>query len=354
MDAVGAIALSPSATLLLQLLLAALSAIGLYLVVTNSWPDLPAIPNPLDGWREIAVAAAVILLPLAGILWLGGVFSLPTLSTTQLLQLLLAALMPIGLYVVLSDIGPTTSDSANPVDGWLDILAGAASIVVPLVGILWLEGAFDWITVSTLSITQLSLAALIPIGLYVVLSDIWPTTSDRANPIDGAKDIIVAAAVIVVPLAGILWLEGFFTPTRAMQTAQLLLMSLTPVGLYIVFTTSMTDGVQDILLAAGSLVVPLVVVLWLGGYIPTVLAAFAEITIAQWLQLLFAMMLPIGLFLVVTGTRTVKWNDLLLAIGMFVVPSVAILQMQGNLPIEVTTAVMGFALGHAMEMLDED
>ncbi len=84
--------------------------------------------------------------------------------------------------------------------------------------------------------------------------------------------------------------------------------------------------------------------------------AIAPPTVAQVVQFLAAAMIPIGLFYVATrrDEQRLKWRDLLIAIGIFVLPIVVILGIQGILSSSYAALIMGIVMGHVMAMLDDD
>lgn len=79
-------------------------------------------------------------------------------------------------------------------------------------------------------------------------------------------------------------------------------------------------------------------------------------TVGQIVQVLAGLMIPIGLFFVVTrrDEQRILWPDLLIAIGIFVIPTLVVLGIQGILSPEFSALFIGIVMGHVMAMLDDD
>jgi len=79
-------------------------------------------------------------------------------------------------------------------------------------------------------------------------------------------------------------------------------------------------------------------------------------TVGQLVQLLAALVIPIGLFFVITrrdGQR-ILWPDLLIVTGIFVVPALVILGVREIISPEFAALFIGIVMGHVVAMLDTD
>lgn len=72
------------------------------------------------------------------------------------------------------------------------------------------------------------------------------------------------------------------------------------------------------------------------------------------IELLAALMVPAGLYWVLTNTRTLNWADMLIGIGMLIIPTVVILGIEGVITPSAGALMIGLALGHTMAMFDTD
>lgn len=90
--------------------------------------------------------------------------------------------------------------------------------------------------------------------------------------------------------------------------------------------------------------------------LPVPALAVGPPTVGQVVQVLAALVIPIGLFFVVSrrDEQRILWPDLLIAIGIFVIPALVILGIQGVLSPEFAALFIGIVMGHVMAMLDDD
>lgn len=78
----------------------------------------------------------------------------------------------------------------------------------------------------------------------------------------------------------------------------------------------------------------------------------------QTIELFAALSAVFGMYFVVSKTMQsdsdLKWMDLLVAVGAFIVPGIILLAMERILPPVAGALVLGLMLGHTMAMLDDD
>lgn len=72
------------------------------------------------------------------------------------------------------------------------------------------------------------------------------------------------------------------------------------------------------------------------------------------IELLAALMVPAGLYWVISTTRTLNWADMLIGIGILIIPTVVILGIEGVISPSAGALMIGLALGHTIAMFDTD
>ncbi len=79
-------------------------------------------------------------------------------------------------------------------------------------------------------------------------------------------------------------------------------------------------------------------------------------TLSHFAQIVLAATMPLATWLVLgkSKVRTVKWFDMLRLIGGLLVPTAALLAMQGVLPPLVAGAIVATMLGHTATHVDTD
>lgn len=84
------------------------------------------------------------------------------------------------------------------------------------------------------------------------------------------------------------------------------------------------------------------------------IAQVALPTVPEAVQLLAALTMPLGTFLVLNKPTEIRWKDVLRAVGGIILPGLLIIAMQGAIPVSATTLILGIMLGHIVTMMDVD
>lgn len=72
------------------------------------------------------------------------------------------------------------------------------------------------------------------------------------------------------------------------------------------------------------------------------------------IELLAALTIPVGLYAVISTMRAMRWSDLLVGVGMLLLPAVIILSIEKVFPPAAGALMIGLVLGHTMAMFDTD
>lgn len=77
-------------------------------------------------------------------------------------------------------------------------------------------------------------------------------------------------------------------------------------------------------------------------------------TVVEGIQLIVALALPFGTYLVLQKPSVIRWKDILRVIGGIILPALLIIALQESIPISATALFIGIFLGHTVTMIDTD